>query len=385
LPLTRRCYSSSRRSTARPDPSDFISELAFADDLLLLSDDADHLCENFHALQRLAERCGLFLNFAKGKTEHYTTCDRFDRTLQDCHGTNIITTDHYKYLGSHPTHAEASFYERKGMTWQRIHQFDDLWKCDRVAWSTKSALFDSVVASMFVCMAWTWPRTVAWQDRIDGSYSSMIQHCLGGDRRVDTYLNGRRPLMSASALTALLTFVGHGFRHDSVLPNILFASEGPFARRPHATHRTIDADLARWIPLDVEEWGDLFQNRHEWRTFINKIARSHENQSWNRYYKKCHARWAARAGTISATYHLHYNRDWPTAESRTAALESRFLSDPFVHEMPRLQSAWTQKPPDVQSRETALSGTARTRTRLCPDSLSRSIYSGGQQVVSLRD
>ena len=149
--------------------------------------------------------------------------------------------------------------------------------------------------------------------------------------------------MSSSALYFRYSVIWHAFRHDSVLPYVMLADEGPFRYAP--THRlTIDVDIERTLGLPRHDahlnrdWPSLTADRLAWKTCVERGVRLHEERSWSRYYKKSHSRWASRSASIAATYALHYT-PWATLFPPFTDPHG-YLGSAFPHQFKTLTTTW---------------------------------------------
>ena len=184
------------------DPSDFITELAYADDMAILSPSPAGAETQLRNVQAWSERCGLFLNCKKGKTEVFHVTPGQQRDIHDMHGELVSLTTTYKYLGGRPMHPAEAFQERKQLTWGAIHKFDALWRAPGIAQATKVRLFETLITPIFTYASAVWPATAVWTAKIDGVYSTMLRYATNyrSDSKLRNYRFGNIPLASSNAL-----------------------------------------------------------------------------------------------------------------------------------------------------------------------------------------
>jgi len=286
--------------------SDFITDLAYADDLVLITFTGRAAERQLRAFQTVAEQCGLFINVKKGKTEVYSPT--FVPQVRDLHNVKITSVKKYKYLGATPMAPLKSYLHRKSLAWAMIHKFDSLWFSPVVQPWVKLKYFETFVTPTFLYTIESWPSTISFFKTLDGAMAEMLRYCLRpkADSLQEKYLNGSLPLASSSLVYARLRLVGHCLRHDGALSKLLDCSGTLAYKSPKRL--TLEKWLRRTIHAEVDEWLEMADNRDSWRSMARRIAADHEQQQYERYYKLCHNRWAQRTDRVHALYHLtHYH------------------------------------------------------------------------------
>ena len=85
--------------------------LAYADDIVLVSDSCANVQSMLHTLQTEAAKVGLHVNLGKNKTEYFAMgCQ--PESVSDIHGMLLTQAEAYKYLGCYPTSPEKDMSSR---------------------------------------------------------------------------------------------------------------------------------------------------------------------------------------------------------------------------------------------------------------------------------
>ena len=299
--------SFSARQRALVDPSAFLTDLNYADDLALLCPNGSANTQTqLRNLERGAALANLKLNVGKNKTEVVspdTPPNRTPITLTD--GRPITYTDKYIYLGQQPLDPLADFKRRKGLTWCIIHKFDSLWKNPSVPTATKLLLLRTFALSTFTHGAATWPATAAFQRKMDSAYKCMLRWCCwtpGTHKwdQVEAYQQGTVPLLSSLVTQLRVKILGHALRHDQALLRIIDGSfyhpqrrgQPDNPSRPTRTRGTLQ-QLALDIGLPRSDWIDAAADRTTWNAIGHHAAYNNEARHWTNYGNNRRRRWCS--------------------------------------------------------------------------------------------
>ena len=124
-----------------------IPYLAFADDLCMLTRNAEAAERQLYSLQTVARTCGLEINVGRNKTEvNFYDCSGVVKTVD---GKVLTSNNDYAYLGTLPQNPEAAFLVRLRKAWAAIKKLDPVWKCG-VKVQTKLRLVNALVVAVFL-------------------------------------------------------------------------------------------------------------------------------------------------------------------------------------------------------------------------------------------
>ena len=282
--------------------SKYLTELAFADDLIILTPNCLQGQMQFQNLQSAARDVGLEVNFKKGKTE-YVCCNTPIEPILNIDGVALVNSTTYTYLGTNPFDLDASFASRKQKAWLAIHKLDCVWTNPSVSIPTRLQLLNTFVTTIFQYGAVCWPRTRDWTTLIDWTFKKMIRYVTRqwyADEPT-LYNNGQIPHLSTTLLHQRLSHLGHALRHEQPL-GILAQHTYGSQRTRGGQKLTLDTDFCRLLPLPREDWDILASNRHEWRDYTNLTAAEFEDDHWRRYWKARRARWLSYERIERRTY-----------------------------------------------------------------------------------
>jgi sorting nexin-29 len=190
-----------------------ICALAYADDVVLLSESPAGLQHLLTAFEAAAFERGLRINMGAGKTE----CFAFDpgqSVAVSVSAGPVPQVSHYKYLGVLSLSPEKEFCVRKGRAWSSVSKFDDVWRSE-VPLEVKRQLFRALVEPIFTYGFSALPLSPTQCSRVDGAYGRMLRYCLGLpptslDRSVRTEeLYGSLPFLSTMLRSRRASMVGH--------------------------------------------------------------------------------------------------------------------------------------------------------------------------------
>ena len=124
-------------------PSKHITDLDYADDIALLSDQIKNAEILVQSLESLTNKVGLTLNSTK--TECMLLNEESTRNeIHTLNGTSLNTVDDFKYLGSYIKDSENGFNTRKALAWSACNKLHLIWKSN-ISKDTKLAFFRASV------------------------------------------------------------------------------------------------------------------------------------------------------------------------------------------------------------------------------------------------
>ena len=140
-------------------PQQAYSDLDYADNIALLSDQINNAEVLLHSLETAAHKVGLTLDSTK------TECMLLNEesTGNEIHNfswKSLNTVDEFKYLGSNITDSKNDFNIRRALAWSACNKLHLIWKSD-ISKDTKLAFFQASVESILLGDAETW-KTFRW-------------------------------------------------------------------------------------------------------------------------------------------------------------------------------------------------------------------------------
>jgi hypothetical protein len=345
---------------------EYLTDMNYADDLLILSHSIEAAERQLHRIQRAAAEVGLSINVGKGKTEYMTRniCNKGGSTvMRAIDGKEIECVETYKYLGVDAFDAMKDFKNRKGKAWAALKRFEPLFKAKGVAQNAKVSVVMAMARSVFSYGGSIWPTTLKWQQLVDTAFTQMLRYALQLPRHTpleELYLNGAVPRLTTVLQYQRLATVGHALRHDTVFRTVL-------RLRPKHEYSPTRPKAERWAfwktclkeMEDLEEYVvRLAQDRTAWRKRIRFLASAREKRFYAERAKAHLARatdpkrviqaaWAVQAelGLLSLSRRYISETDLAGCKSH---LLSRRCTIPyrshFAYEMPTTSQAKQLKP-----------------------------------------
>ena len=114
------------RRRSRRKPAVVITDLDFADDLALLTEEIAQAQEVLSRLETEARKVGLQCN-AK-KTELQAFNHNTPVTIKTLDGAKIKSVNNFKYLGAWTKKTAKDFAVRKALAWSTCHNLSKIWK-----------------------------------------------------------------------------------------------------------------------------------------------------------------------------------------------------------------------------------------------------------------
>jgi hypothetical protein len=197
-----------------------IPAMAFADDIMLLSNHTPGLQQLVTAIEKPARRIGLHLNMGRGKTEQFVVNDDAG-TVCTLDGQEIPVVTDYKYLGINIFKYETDFKRRKKVAWAVIARYKGTWKSN-APWDIKRSLFSALVEPLLSYGLVAWAMTTARQRQLDGLHARLLRAALGlppaivsREHAPTERIYGAMPFFTEQMAQRRVAFFGHALReHD---------------------------------------------------------------------------------------------------------------------------------------------------------------------------
>ena len=242
------------------------TDLDFADDIALLSNDIRQAQELLDHVQTEAKKIGLGINSTK--TKFIALNSPADVKLIADDREEIQKVDDFKYLGSYVMSSSRDIKIRKAKAWKAINDMSKIWKSD-ISRATKKRFFFATVESVLLYGSESWTLTPAMVKSLDGCYTRMLRTAFNvswRDHLTNEELYRNIPKVSAKVTSRRLQLAGHCFRHPELPAHSVLLwqpTHGNRGRgRPAATYPRMllrDTDVETY-----EELRTLMGNREMW-------------------------------------------------------------------------------------------------------------------------
>jgi len=247
---------------SRRNPSLFVTDLDFADDLALFSESIKHAEDLLHSLETAASQVGLYCN--EGKTEFLCSSNEM-RALKSLNNVNIKRVNDFKYLGSYINDSEHDFIVRKSLAWKACNKLNKVWQSN-LPKELKLQTFKTLIEPILLYGSETWTMSRKMERSIDGCYTNLlrrVQNLHWEDHPTLGVIYGSLPRISTVLTSRRLRFAGHCFRSKEELISdlLLWCPIGTIRSRKLTFLNT----LKRETGLEIEELKTAMQDRELWR------------------------------------------------------------------------------------------------------------------------
>ena len=145
-----------------------ITDLDFADDIALLSEEIQKAQELLTRVENEAAKIGLRLNDEKTEAMVYNIPT--PSPLKTIGGNAIKIVENFKYLGSWMRSSEQGIKVRKALAWEACHKLNRVWSSP-LKRNIKVRLF---LESVLLYGSNTWTLTKKLEQQLDGTYTRML-------------------------------------------------------------------------------------------------------------------------------------------------------------------------------------------------------------------
>ena len=264
------------RRKSRRCPAVNITDLDFADDIALLSNEIHQAQQLLRELEVEAAKVGLHVNAKKTEFMSYNQ-DLPLNVILSINGGEIKQVETFQYLGGWMKDCESDIKIRKALAWAACHKLKSVWSSS-LKNSIKTRLFLCTVESVLLYNSETWTLTKQMVKSLDGVYTRMLRMALNiswKQHLTNEQLYGRLPKVSSKIAARRLKLAGHLMRHPEEMASSLVLWQ-PSIGTTNRGRKPVDYIdlLKRDTGLDnIAELQTAMYDRQVWRDFVN-AARS---------------------------------------------------------------------------------------------------------------
>ena len=244
-----------------------LTDLDFADDICLLSDEIQEAQELLERVEKECSKVGLHLNAKKTEYMAFNIGEHQPLTTSD--GSQLKRTGDFKYLGAWVNTTEQDIRIRKSLAWKALHGMKKIWK-STLSKRLKARFFIGAVETILLygCEAWTLTRTLS--KALDGCYTRMLRMVFNiswKDHVTNAELYGDLPRLTDKIAARRLSLAGHCFRHPELPAHHVILWQPKHGKmgvgRPPTT--MVNTLLSDTSVITVEELATCMQDRDVWR------------------------------------------------------------------------------------------------------------------------
>ena len=254
-----------RRQSRRIRPV-CISDLDFADDIALISEQVKQAQTLLDRVETAAAAIGLMANPKKTKVMTFNCPSKIDIKTSD--GSILEEVDDFTYLGSLVSSSRADIAKRIGLAWAAHNKMSRIWR-STLSRKTKTRLFRSTVESVFLYGSAAWTLTETLAKKIDGCFTRLLRSALGftwKDHVSNKELYAEVPKATDTVKQKRLKLAGHCYRHpEEAASNLVLWTPNHGKRGRGRPARTFVQQLRDDTGLQEREMASLMLSRDQWK------------------------------------------------------------------------------------------------------------------------
>ena len=197
------------RQRSRRVPAVTVTDLDFADDLALLTEEMEQAQEILLRLENEAEKVGLMCNAKKTEVQAFNQ----DRpvSIQAKNGETLKVVENFKYLGAWTQSSASDISVRKALAWSACHRLRKVWS-SKLRRQMKERLFIATVESVLLYGSETWTLTKTLEKQLNGCYTRMLRLAMnvsGKDHITNVELYGSLKPIATNIQERRMRLAGH--------------------------------------------------------------------------------------------------------------------------------------------------------------------------------
>ena len=259
-----------QRERSRRKPAVVVTDLDFADDLALLTEEIEQAQEVLHRLETEAEKVGLYCNAKKTEIQAFNQ----DRPVivKAKSGETLKVVDNFKYLGAWTESSPTDITVRKALAWSACHRLRKVWN-SKLRRQIKERLFLATVESVLLYGSEAWTLTNTMEKQLNGCYTRMLRMAFNvsyKDHLTNKELYGDLPQVTSKIQQRRMRLAGHCMRHPEEIANKLVLWEPLDGTRNRGPQKTTYVDnLLRDSGMDnALELRSIMDDRSEWKKAV---------------------------------------------------------------------------------------------------------------------
>ena len=257
---------------SRRIPAKSITDLDFADDIVLLSNEINQARTLLNRVEEECLKIGLKINAKKTKSMFFNSTVEFIHTTEGNTVKQALTEDgkdqDFKYLGCW-SEKVRDLNVRKALAWRSLHKMKSIWKSS-LSREVKLQLFRATTESILLYGCGTWSLTKQKDKFFDGTYTRMLRMVLNiqwNQHIANKVLYGSLSKVTETIKKRRLQLAGHVYR-DKTSPAHMTVTWNPKhgkVKRGRQTTTYVDTLLRDTGLENVQDLGKCMEDRDIWR------------------------------------------------------------------------------------------------------------------------
>ena len=260
-------FQLARRQSRRIGPR-VLTDLDFADDIALLSEEVHQAQELLNRVEKSVASVGLKMNAKKTKYMAYNQKQTFNIKTAD--GTSLEEVNDFKYLGAWMSSTEQDIKVRKAAAWKACNKLSKIWK-SAMPKSLKHRIFAATVESVLLYGCESWTVTNKIEKSLDGCYTRMLRTVFNihwSQHKTNKELYGDLPKLSQKIRERRNRFAGHCFRSKEPVSELVNWIPTHGKRKPGRPPLTYPDILKKDTGLEKTEVETAMCDRKLWRAIV---------------------------------------------------------------------------------------------------------------------
>ena len=261
---------------SRRYPAVKITDVDYADDLALLTNNIQDATTLLHKIEEAASEIGLYIN---AKKTEYIVINLENNTfeIRDSNGDLIKAVTDFKYLGSYIAFTEKDVEIRIGKAWGALNQLDTIWK-STLPIKLKRNFFRAAVETVLTYGSPTWTLTTALESKLDGAYTRMLRAALNvswKEHKTNAELYDGIPPITETIRMQRMRFAGHVWRNKNELASDTLLWQPTHGKQnPGRPKRTFIDQLTDDTGCKAQELKTAMDDKLEWRRRVMQCRAS---------------------------------------------------------------------------------------------------------------
>lgn len=252
-----------------------LTDLDFADDIALLSEEIQQAQELLFRVERSVAKVGLAMNAGKTKVMSFNIKSKVD--INTANGTHLEEVDDFRYLGAWMASTDKDIKFRKASAWRACNKLSNIWK-STLPRPFKLRFFSATVESVLLYGCESWTLTPKLTKGLDGMYTRMLRTILNvhwSQKVTNKELYGKLPKLSDKIRQRRTRFAGHCSRsQDEPVSQLLHWTPKHDRKSPGRPALTYIDILRQDTGLEAQDMKAAMEDRKLWRTINVRVDHS---------------------------------------------------------------------------------------------------------------
>lgn len=249
-------------------PAVVLTDLDYADDISLLSDNMEQAQELLHRVELECTKVGLRVNAKKTEVMTYNVPPEH-QPLITAEDTVLKEVEDFKYLGAWVNSTEQDLKVKKALAWRALNGMNSVWNSN-LSRQIKLSFFYATVESVLLYGSECWTLNPTLEKSLDGCYTRMLRAVLNISKSAhvtNKILYEGVPRVSNKIAVRRMRLAGHCRRHRELPASKLVLWEPTHGHRSRGRPTLTYVDILKRDAgaQSTNELARCMENRDDWR------------------------------------------------------------------------------------------------------------------------